>query len=123
MKRSVFGWDCVIQGLVQLGTFLLDSKSSIRTGIIQWWNPFIVLDAAFTNSTTPLTCNDLGLQILQQLFLSHKDVRNEILEQIFNRIVTKATNTNKYIQLLEQIVMQQSGSLTDHISKVSRMNT
>lgn len=32
VKRSVFGWDCIIPGLVQLGTFLMDVKS-IKTGI------------------------------------------------------------------------------------------
>ncbi|CAJ0966520.1 unnamed protein product [Ranitomeya imitator] len=109
VKNSVFGWDHVTQGLVELGFLLMDS-----------YGPKIVPGAKMSEATlgTPSqqACQ-LGSKILLETFKVHEPIRSVILEQVLNRVVTKATSpTSHFIDLFSDIVfatpllMQNSSS-------------
>lgn len=122
VKNSVFGWDHVTQGLVQLGFFLMDSFGP-KLG------PFgKTVEGSATVARTPaqLACK-LGRQVLLQGFKMHEPIRGEILEQVLNRLVTKtASPVSHYLDLFSDIVisapmmlLESSARLTetfDHLS-------
>ncbi|XP_028390855.1 Fanconi anemia group I protein-like isoform X2 [Dendronephthya gigantea] len=108
VQNSMFGWDHVAQGIVQLGFLLMDAFGSKNH------------DASNMAQCTPQqeSCQ-LGNQILLKTFKVHDKIRTEILEQIFNRLLTKATSTsNHYIDLLQKAVVSNPQALLDSISKV-----
>ncbi|KAK3095680.1 hypothetical protein FSP39_017526 [Pinctada imbricata] len=83
VQNSVHGWDHVVQGLVQLGFLLMDAfgpKASF--GRTEVTSP--------QTGPTHRACQ-LGSKILTKTFKAHQMVRAEILEQIFNRVVTKTS--------------------------------
>ncbi|WAR22215.1 FANCI-like protein [Mya arenaria] len=84
VQNSTYGWDHVIQGLVELGFLLMDAFGPKA--------PFgrIDLQPSMPSGPTHQACK-LGTKILLKTFKSHEMVRSEILDQIFNRIITKAT--------------------------------
>ncbi|XP_056004226.1 Fanconi anemia group I protein-like [Ostrea edulis] len=111
IQNSKHGWDHVIQGLVQLGFGLMDACGPkgafgrIETGSVQ-------------NGPTHSTCM-LGSKILLHTFKTHDLVRAEILEQIFNRVVTKATSpVSHYLELLSSTVMSAPQRLLESSTKV-----
>ncbi|XP_075870862.1 Fanconi anemia group I protein isoform X2 [Nelusetta ayraudi] len=122
VKNSVFGWDHVTQGLVQLGFFLMDSFGP-KPG------PFgKTVEGSATVARTPaqLACK-LGRRVLLQGFKMHEPIRGEILEQVLNRLVTKtASPVSHYLDLFSDIVisapmmlLESSARLTetfDHLS-------
>ncbi|XP_077119593.1 Fanconi anemia group I protein [Ranitomeya variabilis] len=97
VKNSVFGWDHVTQGLVELGFLLMDS-----------YGPKIVPGAKMSEATlgTPSQqASQLGSKILLETFKVHEPIRSVILEQVLNRVVTKATSpTSHFIDLFSDIV-------------------
>ncbi|KAJ8002982.1 hypothetical protein DPEC_G00164610 [Dallia pectoralis] len=116
VKHSVFGWDHVTQGLVQLGFILMDSfgpkaapfgKTTTEGAVVTAKNP------------TQQACR-LGGQILLEGFKMHEPIRVEILEQVLNRLVTKtATPVTHFIELLSDIVVSAPMILLESSSKVT----
>uniref|UniRef100_A0A3P8SIS2 FA complementation group I n=1 Tax=Amphiprion percula TaxID=161767 RepID=A0A3P8SIS2_AMPPE len=115
VKNSVFGWDHVTQGLVQLGFFLLDTFGP-KPG------PFgksTEGSATVARTPTQQACK-LGGQVLLQSFKMHEPIRGEILEQVLNRLVTKtASPVNHYLDLFSDIVVSAPMILLESSSKVT----
>uniref|UniRef100_A0A7N6AF83 FA complementation group I n=1 Tax=Anabas testudineus TaxID=64144 RepID=A0A7N6AF83_ANATE len=115
VKNSVFGWDHVTQGLVQLGFFLMDTFGP-KPG------PFgKTSEGSVTVARTPTqqACK-LGGQVLLQGFKIHEPIRGEILEQVLNRLVTKtASPVNHYLELFSDIVVSAPMILLESSSKVT----
>ncbi|XP_073687572.1 Fanconi anemia group I protein isoform X2 [Garra rufa] len=117
VKNSVFGWDHVTQGLVQLGFILMDSFGP-KAGA------FGKISSTEGTSTTAKTPNQqacrLGGQVLLESFKMHEPIRGEILEQVLNRLVTKtASPVTHFIDLLSSIVMSAPMILLESSSKVT----
>uniref|UniRef100_UPI0037E9ACE8 Fanconi anemia group I protein n=1 Tax=Semicossyphus pulcher TaxID=241346 RepID=UPI0037E9ACE8 len=115
VSNSVFGWDHVTQGLVQLGFFLMDTFGP-KPG------PFgKTTEGSATIARTPAqqACK-LGGQVLLQGFKMHEPIRGEILEQVLNRLVTKtASPVSHYLDLFSDIVVSAPMILLESSSKVT----
>ncbi|XP_076588504.1 Fanconi anemia group I protein [Chaetodon auriga] len=115
VKNSVFGWDHVTQGLVQLGFFLMDTFGP-KPG------PFgKTTDGSAAIARTPAqqACK-LGGQVLLKGFKIHEPIRGEILEQVLNRLVTKtASPVSHYLDLFSDIVVSAPMILLESSSKVT----
>ncbi|KAF3854640.1 hypothetical protein F7725_022695, partial [Dissostichus mawsoni] len=128
VKNSVFGWDHVTQGLVQLGFSLMDAfgpkpgpfgktiegastiartptQQACKLGgqvLLQGFKVLKFLDHNVNNWLLTLSfCFLIGecLLLLQQM---HEPIRGEILEQVLNRLVTKtASPVNHYLVLFK----------------------
>ncbi|ESO96862.1 hypothetical protein LOTGIDRAFT_115514, partial [Lottia gigantea] len=111
VDNSKYGWDHVLQGLVQLGFTLMDSfgpKAAFGREVYQG-----------SVSTPSQLAGQLGAKILQNTFKAHEVVRGEILDQIFNRIITKATSpVSHYLELLTDIVSSAPQYLLESVPKV-----
>ncbi|TNN87802.1 Fanconi anemia group I [Liparis tanakae] len=117
VKNSVFGWDHVTQGLVQLGFFLMDAFGP-RPG------PFGKTTEGSSSAAIARTPNQqackLGGQVLLQGFKMHEPIRGEILDQVLNRLVTKtASPVNHYLDLFSDIVVSAPMILLESSSKVT----
>ncbi|KAI1904108.1 hypothetical protein AGOR_G00002290 [Albula goreensis] len=114
VRNSVFGWDHVTQGLVQLGFILMDSFGP-RPG------PFGKSSEAQTGgakSPTQQACQ-LGRLILLESFKLHEPIRSEILEQVLTRLVTKmASPVSHFIELFSDIAVSAPMILLESSSKV-----
>ncbi|GAB5572171.1 Fanconi anemia group I protein isoform X3 [Prionailurus iriomotensis] len=99
--NSVHSWDHVTQGLVELGFILMDS-----------YGPKKILDgkaietsSCLSKKPTQHACK-LGADILLETFKIHEMIRQEILEQVFNRVVTRASSPiSHFLDLLSNIIM------------------
>ncbi|KAM8750534.1 Fanconi anemia group I protein isoform 1-T2 [Acanthopagrus schlegelii] len=115
VKNSVFGWDHVTQGLVQLGFCLMDAFGP-KPG------PFGKTtegSASIARTPTQQACK-LGGQVLLQGFKMHEPIRGEILEQVLNRLVTKtASPVSHYLDLFSDIVVSAPMILLESSSKVT----
>ncbi|XP_026537635.1 Fanconi anemia group I protein [Notechis scutatus] len=115
VANSVFGWDHVTQGLVELGFILMDSYGPKR--------PFGG-KAMESNHILPKTpaqqvCK-LGADILLETFKVHEPIRSEILEQILNRVVTNAgVPITHFIDLLSSIILSAPLVLQNSSSNVT----
>ncbi|XP_020786733.1 Fanconi anemia group I protein [Boleophthalmus pectinirostris] len=114
VKNSVFGWDHVTQGLVQLGFFLMDNFGP---------KPGPFGKAAESSASLARTPNQqackLGGQVLLLGFKMHEPLRGEILEQVLNRLVTKtASPVTHYLDLFTDIVVSAPMILLESSSKV-----
>ncbi|XP_056272645.1 Fanconi anemia group I protein isoform X2 [Pseudoliparis swirei] len=117
VKNSVFGWDHVTQGLVQLGFFLMDTFGP-KPG------PFGKTTEGSASAAIARTPNQqackLGGQVLLQGFKMHEPIRGEILDQVLNRLVTKtASPVNHYLDLFSDIVVSAPMILLESSSKVT----
>lgn len=114
VKNSVFGWDHVTQGLVQMGFFLMDNFGP-KPG------PFGKTSegsAALARTPNQQACK-LGCQVLLLGFKMHEPLRGEILEQVLNRLVTKtASPVTHYLELFSDIVSSAPMILLESSSKV-----
>ncbi|KAL2094144.1 hypothetical protein ACEWY4_011456 [Coilia grayii] len=114
VKNSVFGWDHVTQGLVQLGFIFMDSFGP-RAGAFGKGTEGPSFSA---RSPTQLACV-LGGQVLLEGFKMHEQIRGEILEQVLNRLVTKtASPVTHFIDLLSSMVTSAPIILLESSSKV-----
>ncbi|XP_034032707.1 Fanconi anemia group I protein isoform X2 [Thalassophryne amazonica] len=115
VKNSVFGWDHVTQGLVELGFFLMDTFGP-KPG------PFgksTEGSASIARTPTQQACR-LGGQVLLQGFKMHEPIRGEILEQVLNRLVTKtASPVYHYIELFSDMVVSAPMILLESSAKVT----
>ncbi|XP_062944842.1 Fanconi anemia group I protein isoform X2 [Cynocephalus volans] len=115
VKNSVHSWDHAIQGLVQLGFILMDS-----------YGPRKILDRKTIETNPGLSrmpnqqaCK-LGANILLETFKIHEMIRQEILEQVLNRVVTRASSPiSHFLDLLSNIIMYAPLVLQSCSSKVT----
>ncbi|NXT24142.1 FANCI protein, partial [Syrrhaptes paradoxus] len=116
VKNSAFGWDHVTQGLVELGFSLMESFEPKK--------PFggKAADTSFGLSKMPAqqVCR-LGASILLETFkVVHEPIRSYILEQVLNRVLTKAASpVSHFIDLLSNIVVSAPLVLQTSSSKVT----
>ncbi|XP_072255232.1 Fanconi anemia group I protein [Pyxicephalus adspersus] len=115
VKNSVFGWDHVTQGLVELGFLLMDS-----------YGPKAIPGAKISEMSAGISkspsqqASQLGSNILHEAFKVHEAIRNVILEQVLNRVITKATSpTCHFIDLLSDIVYATPLILQNSASKLT----
>ncbi|XP_069723350.1 Fanconi anemia group I protein isoform X3 [Phaenicophaeus curvirostris] len=115
VKSSAFGWDYVTQGLVDLGFNLMESYEPKK--------PFggKAADTSYGLSKMPAqqACR-LGASILLETFKVHEPIRSDILEQVLNRVLTKAASpVSHFIDLLSNIVVSAPLVLQTSSSKVA----
>ncbi|NXE09388.1 FANCI protein, partial [Lophotis ruficrista] len=116
VKNSAFGWDHVTQGLVDLGFSLMESYEPKK--------PFggKAADTSYGFSKMPAqqACR-LGASILLETFkVVHEPIRSDILEQVLNRVLTKAASpVSHFIDLLSSIVVSAPLVLQTSSSKVT----
>uniref|UniRef100_A0A8B9P5M1 FA complementation group I n=1 Tax=Apteryx owenii TaxID=8824 RepID=A0A8B9P5M1_APTOW len=115
VENSAFGWDHVTQGLVDLGFSLMESYEPKK--------PFggKVAETSYGLSKTPAqqACR-LGASILLETFKVHEPIRSDILEQVLNRVLTKAASpVSHFIDLLSNIVVSAPLVLQNSSSKVT----
>ncbi|NXN73316.1 FANCI protein, partial [Himantopus himantopus] len=116
VKNSAFGWDHVTQGLVDLGFSLMESYEPRK--------PFggKAADTSYGLSKMPAqqACR-LGASILLETFkVVHEPIRSDILEQVLNRVLTKAASpVSHFIDLLSNIVVSAPLVLQTSSSKVT----
>ncbi|NXT36051.1 FANCI protein, partial [Pelecanoides urinatrix] len=115
VKNSAFGWDHVTQGLVDLGFSLMESYEPKK--------PFggKAADTSYGLSKMPAqqACR-LGANILLETFKVHEPIRSDILEQVLNRVLTKAASpVSHFIDLLSNIVVSAPLVLQTSSSKVT----
>ncbi|NXL31885.1 FANCI protein, partial [Glaucidium brasilianum] len=116
VKNSAFGWDHVTQGLVDLGFSLMESYEPKK--------PFggKAADTNYGLSKMPAqqACR-LGASILLETFkVVHEPIRSDILEQVLNRVLTKAASpVSHFIDLLSNIVVSAPLVLQTSSSKVT----
>uniref|UniRef100_A0A7N5KJJ3 FA complementation group I n=1 Tax=Ailuropoda melanoleuca TaxID=9646 RepID=A0A7N5KJJ3_AILME len=115
VKNSVHSWDHVTQGLVELGFILMDS-----------YGPKKILDGKTIETSSGLskTSNQhackLGAKILLETFKIHEMIRQEILEQVLNRVVTRASSPiSHFLDLLSNIIMYAPLVLQSCSSKIT----
>ncbi|KAJ8393160.1 hypothetical protein AAFF_G00068430 [Aldrovandia affinis] len=115
VRNSVFGWDHVTQGLVQLGFLLLDSFGP-KPG------PFgrsPEVQAGPARTPVQQACH-LGRTLLLESFKLHEPIRSEILEQVLTRLVTKmASPVSHFIELFSDIALSAPMILLESSSKVT----
>uniref|UniRef100_A0A670K3E3 FA complementation group I n=1 Tax=Podarcis muralis TaxID=64176 RepID=A0A670K3E3_PODMU len=115
VANSVFGWDHVTRGLVDLGFILMDSYGPKRTLGGK------VLEANHGLSKTPAqqACK-LGTDLLLEAFKVHEPIRSEILEQVLNRVITNAGSPiSHFLDLLSGIILSAPLILQQSSSKVA----
>ncbi|XP_067999511.1 Fanconi anemia group I protein [Melanerpes formicivorus] len=115
VQNSAFGWDHVTQGLVDLGFSLMESYEPKK--------PFggKAADTSYGLSKMPAqqACR-LGASILLETFKVHEPIRSDILEQVLNRVLTKAASpVSHFIDLLSSIVVSAPLVLQSSSSKVT----
>ncbi|XP_075621223.1 Fanconi anemia group I protein isoform X1 [Balearica regulorum gibbericeps] len=115
VKNSAFGWDHVTQGLVDLGFSLMESYEPKKPSGGK------AADTSYGLSKMPAqqACR-LGASILLETFKVHEPMRSDILEQVLNRVLTKASSpVSHFIDLLSNIVASAPLVLQTSSSKVT----
>eukprot|EP00039_Didymoeca_costata_P010870 m.147744 g.147744 ORF g.147744 m.147744 type:complete len:1343 (+) comp14990_c0_seq12:181-4209(+) len=104
---STYGWDQVVQGLVQLGVMFIDTCKADT--------PPVILPSAQHR-----TCK-LGAHLLHTTFRLQSDAREEILEQILSRVIARSSNsTDVFIDLL-RLIIADSPAVVSSSSQVQRL--
>ncbi|CAJ0899192.1 5381_t:CDS:10, partial [Entrophospora sp. SA101] len=111
LKKTSFGYDNVIQSLVQLGTFIMDSTISSASCVK-------ITEKKIGSKTPNEAASDLGVIILLEMFKMHEMVRVEILDQIQSRVVSRSPSVGHFLTLLEIIVKEKPDSLNDYIQRI-----
>uniref|UniRef100_A0A6J0SLZ0 Fanconi anemia group I protein n=1 Tax=Pogona vitticeps TaxID=103695 RepID=A0A6J0SLZ0_9SAUR len=112
--NSVFGWDHVTQGLVELGFILMDSYGPKRP----FGGKSVEMNLGLPKTPAQQTCK-LGADILLEAFKVHEPIQSEILEQLLNRVITNAgSSVSHFIDLLSSIVRSSPLVLQNSSSKV-----
>nr|XP_056721814.1 Fanconi anemia group I protein [Euleptes europaea] len=115
VANSVFGWDHVTQGLVDLGFILLDSygpKKMLGGKVMEATN-------GLSKTPAQQACN-LGASILLEAFKVHEPIRSEILEQVLNRVITNAGSPiSHFIDLLSSIISYAPLALQNSSSRIT----
>lgn len=111
IQNSIYGWDHVVQGLVQLGFILMDSFSPRA--------PFGRTDSVAPQPIISQSVCKLGAKTLLNTFKAHQVAHMEIIDQVFNRVITKATSSmSHYLDLLADAVKSAPEILLESGAKV-----
>ncbi|NXR15986.1 FANCI protein, partial [Semnornis frantzii] len=117
VQNSAFSWDHVTQGLVDLGFSLMESYEPKK--------PFggRAAESSYGLAKMPAqqACR-LGASILLETFkVVHEAIRSDILEQVLNRVLTKAAASpvSHFIDLLSSMVVSAPLVLQSSSSKVT----
>uniref|UniRef100_H0V9N9 FA complementation group I n=1 Tax=Cavia porcellus TaxID=10141 RepID=H0V9N9_CAVPO len=101
VKNSVHSWDHVTQGLVELGFMLMDSYGPKKV----FDGKSIETNSSLSKMPSQHACK-LGADILLETFKIHEMIRQEILEQVLNRVVTRASAPiSHFLDLLSSVIM------------------
>uniref|UniRef100_A0AAY4B2Z3 FA complementation group I n=1 Tax=Denticeps clupeoides TaxID=299321 RepID=A0AAY4B2Z3_9TELE len=115
VRNSVFGWDHVTKGLVELGFMLMDSFGP-KAGA---FGKALEGSTALAKTPNQLACR-LGGQVLLDGFKMHEPIRGEILEQVLNRLITKtASPVTHFIELLSSMVVSAPMIILESSAKVT----
>ncbi|XP_052016219.1 Fanconi anemia group I protein isoform X1 [Apodemus sylvaticus] len=101
VKNSVHSWDHVTQGLIEFGFILMDSygPKKILDG------KAVEIGSSLSKMTNQHACK-LGANILLETFKIHEMIRQEILEQVLNRVVTRTSSPiSHFLDLFSDIIM------------------
>ncbi|KAK3595809.1 hypothetical protein CHS0354_014625 [Potamilus streckersoni] len=114
VQNSKYGWDHVVQGLVQLGFLLMDTFGPKSA--------FGKVDVTTPQGGPNHESCKLGAEILLNTFKAHEMVRSEILEQIINRVITKATSpVSHFLRLLGDTVYAAPQLILESTTKMHGM--
>ncbi|KAK2494182.1 hypothetical protein MC885_001780, partial [Smutsia gigantea] len=96
VKNSVHSWDYVTQSLVELGLFLMDlyGPKKVLGGILS------ETASGLSRMPNQYACK-LGANILLETFKIHEAIRQEILEQVLSRVVTRASSPISHFLALQ----------------------
>ncbi|XP_048185843.1 Fanconi anemia group I protein [Perognathus longimembris pacificus] len=115
VKNSAHSWDHVTQGLVKLGFILMDSYGPKKIGD----GKAVETSSSLSKTPSQHAC-DLGARILLETFKVHEVIRQEILEQVFNRVITRASSPiSHFLDLLSDIILYAPLVLQNCSSKVT----
>ncbi|NWS55697.1 FANCI protein, partial [Chunga burmeisteri] len=116
VKNSAFGWDHVTQGLVDLGFSLMESYEPKKP----FGGKAADISCGLSKMPAQQACR-LGASILLETFkVVHEPIRSDILEQVLNRVLTKAASpVSHFIDLLSNIVVSAPLVLQTSSSKVT----
>ncbi|XP_033022355.1 Fanconi anemia group I protein isoform X1 [Lacerta agilis] len=115
VANSVFGWDHVTRGLVDLGFILMDSYGPKRT----LGGKVVETNHGISKTPAQQACK-LGTDLLLEAFKVHEPIRSEILEQVLNRVITNAGSPiSHFLDLLSGIILSAPLILQQSSSKVS----
>uniref|UniRef100_A0A8C7BL64 FA complementation group I n=1 Tax=Neovison vison TaxID=452646 RepID=A0A8C7BL64_NEOVI len=115
VKNSVHSWDHVTQGLVEFGFILMDSYGPKKT----LDGKSIEMSSGLSKIPNQHACK-LGANILLETFKIHEMIRQEILEQVLNRVVTRASSPiSHFLDLLSSIIMYAPLVLQSCSSKIT----
>eukprot|EP00698_Gefionella_okellyi_P015230 TRINITY_DN4297_c0_g1_i1.p1 TRINITY_DN4297_c0_g1~~TRINITY_DN4297_c0_g1_i1.p1 ORF type:complete len:1288 (-),score=301.62 TRINITY_DN4297_c0_g1_i1:2000-5287(-) len=108
VENSSHGWDHITHGVVRVALILIDAQAAARFG---------------GHTDSKKTENDaaiqLGIKVLYSLFRRHEAVRDEILEQIFSRVITRSDAAVRYLELLAKIVNEhQQQIISDFLQRI-----
>ncbi|OXB79393.1 UNVERIFIED_CONTAM: hypothetical protein H355_007602 [Colinus virginianus] len=115
VKNSAFGWDHVTQGLVDLGFSLMESYEPKKP----FGGKAAETNLGLSKMPAQQACK-LGASILLETFKVHEPIRSDILEQVLNRVLTKAASpVSHFIDLLSNIVVSAPLVLQNSSSRVT----
>ncbi|NXJ04088.1 FANCI protein, partial [Odontophorus gujanensis] len=116
VKNSAFGWDHVTQGLVDLGFSLMESYEPKKS----FGGKAAETSLGLSKMPAQQACK-LGASILLETFkVVHEPIRSDILEQVLNRVLTKAASpVSHFIDLLSNIVVSAPLVLQNSSSRVT----
>ncbi|XP_021263129.1 Fanconi anemia group I protein isoform X2 [Numida meleagris] len=115
VKNSAFGWDHVTQGLVDLGFSLMESYEPKKS----FGGKAAETNLGLSKMPAQQACK-LGANILLETFKVHEPIRSDILEQVLNRVLTKAASpVSHFIDLLSNIVVSAPLVLQNSSSRVT----
>jgi hypothetical protein len=110
-----FGWDEVIQNLINLSILILDNAPKAPFGKVKESG---TRDPIYTKQWL------LAITVLSNIFKSHEMFRSMILEEIVGRLYSASQTQDNYIQLLSHIISQSSILIDQSLSIiVSTVNT
>ncbi|NXP70999.1 FANCI protein, partial [Ramphastos sulfuratus] len=117
VQNSAFGWDHVTQGLVDLGFSLMESYEPKKS----FGGRAAESSYGLAKMPAQQACR-LGASILLETFkVVHEPIRSDILEQVLNRVLTKAAASpvSHFIDLLSSMVVSAPLVLQSSSSKVT----
>ncbi|GAB1292231.1 Fanconi anemia group I protein homolog [Apodemus speciosus] len=111
VKNSVHSWDHVTQGLIEFGFILMDSygPKKILDG------KAVEIGSSLSKMTNQHACK-LGANILLETFKIHEMIRQEILEQVLNRVVTRTSSPISHfldIIMYAPLILQNCSKVTE----------
>ena len=122
LRRSVGGWDSIVPGAVQFAVAMLDANAKKFSGDAQATQQagsyVVACQAATMGRAVAKQIVQSSIALLELAFKVHKPVRDEILAQIFNRVLTREDAVPHFVALLERIAHRCSTDILDSIPRI-----